>query len=548
MLSRLNVARTAVVAASFFATSSLLITSALAESSYKGPGLEMATPHSPPAAGLNGVSVAYAVPRDTPPDGAEVALARPLSPSDVAFYQRALKLQQEGDFAASDRLLARVSDNSLVGIVLARRYLGNNYVTSRAELSAWWAKYANSPMAPAIYDLMRHKIPAAALPSAPHISFPPKQVSSFSGAAKPGYAPDSQAWRRLFVRGLNAWTSGNMKPAQAFFVQTAAIQGISNDERAASEFWAARAALRLQEPNKYLDWMHQASWNNDTFYGMLASKLLGQSTFLSKASPPLTEADVIAVDSLPDGHLAFELLQVGLINEAQQSLRMLWPQIQTTAGLSNAVMAVAARAGLVDIVITLANSNSNANELAGIRLPMPSLSPQGGFSVSPPLVYALARTESGFDPAATSSVGARGLMQLMPSTADLMRRMDGISGPITDPSANLAMGQAYLKYLGGLPGVKDNLLAILASYNAGPNAAAAWYGKLNNDSDPLLFIETIPCDQTRHFVMQVLADSWIYAQEIGMQPHDLDELAEGDFPTLSDLGPLQPDVETADLQ
>lgn len=548
MLSRLKVARMAVTAMSLFATSYMLATPAFAKSSDKGPGPEMTTPHSPPAAGLNGVSVAYAVPRDTPPDGVEVALPRPLSPSDEAFYQRALKLQQEGAFAASDRMLARVSDTSLVGIILARRYLADNYVTSRAELKNWWTKYANTPIAPAIYSLMRHKIPAAELPAAPRVSLPPEQTLGFSGAAKPAYAPDSQAWRRLFVRGLNAWAQGNMKQAQGFFTQTAEMNGISSDDRATSEFWAARVALRLQEPQAYLNWMHEASWNETTFYGMLAARLLGQTSLLSKAPPPLTEADVIAVDSLPEGHLAFELLQVGLVDEARQALLELWPQIQTTTGLGDAVMAVAARAGLFDVVITLANNDSSANELAGTRLPMPSLAPQGGFSVSPALVYALARTESGFDPAATSSVGARGLMQLMPSTADLMRRIGGISGPIADPSANLAMGQAYLKYLGGLPGVKDNLLAILASYNAGPNAAAAWYGKLTGESDPLLFIETIPNDQTRHFVMQVLADSWIYAGEIGMQPYSLDELAEGNFPTLNDFGPSQPDVETADIQ
>lgn len=547
-LSRLNVVRVAFAAASFTATSCLPALPALAASSHGGPGLEMTTPPTQPMDGLNGDSVAYAVPRNMPPDGVEVALPRPLSPSDVAFYQRALKLQQDGAFAAADKMLARVSDNGLVGIVLAQRYLGDNYKTSPAELTSWWADYANSPAAPAIYELMQHKLPRASLPPAPQPVLLPEQALGFRGAARPSYAPDSTAWRRLFVSGLDAWKQGDMQSAETIFRQTAAMQGASSDELAASDFWAGRAALRLQHPAQYLDWMHQAAWNNDTFYGMLAARLLGQTSSISNAPAPLTEADVTAVDSLPEGHLAFELLQVGMADEAQLALRSLWPQIQTTPGLGHAVMAVAARAGLVSVAVALASTADSPNELAGIRLPMPSLSPQGGFSVNPALVYALTRTESGFDPSATSSVGARGLMQLMPGTANLMRRVNDISGAITDPAANLAMGQAYLKYLGNLPDIKGNLLAILASYNAGPNAASAWYGTLDGNSDPLLFIESISNNQTRHFVHQVLTDSWIYAEEIGMQTHSLDELAEGNFPTLGDFSPSKSNIETADAQ
>ena len=52
-----------------------------------------------------------------------------------------------------------------------------------------------------------------------------------------------------------------------------------------------------------------------------------------------------------------------------------------------------------------------------LRFPVPRLRPAGGFSIDPTLVYALTRLESNFDPAATSPAGARGLMQIMPATA-----------------------------------------------------------------------------------------------------------------------------------
>lgn len=550
MLSRLNVAGAAFVAVSFIATNCLLVHPALAASgSVAGPGMETTTTHTPPTDGLNGVSVAYAVPRNTPPDGAEVALPRPLTPSDVTFYRRALQLQQNGDFTASDKMLTRVSDNSLVGIVLAQRYLSGHYKVSQAELTGWWSKYANSPAAPSVYGLMQHTLAPANLPAPPQQSLLPEQALNASDTTKSAYEPDSSSWRRLFVSGLDAWKKGDMQAAETVFVQTAEMQGIPSVERATSAFWAARAALRLQEPGQYLSWLHKASLSGNTFYGLLAQCLLGETSSSSAVSAPLTEADVAAVDALPNGHLAFELLQVGMLHEAQLALRSLWPEIQTTPGLGHAVMAVSAQAGLVDIAVALAGNAANpANEFAGVQLPTPSLYPQGGFNINPALVYALARTESGFNPYATSPVGARGLMQLMPSTANLMRRVAGISGSLTDASANMAMGQAYIKYLAGLPTINDNLLAILASYNAGPGAAAAWYGDLTKDSDPLLFMESIPNNQTRHFVQQVLADSWIYAEEIGIHPHSLNELAEGNFPKLENYGPASSPIETADAQ
>lgn len=548
MFSRLSVTRVALAAVSVFAVSGMATMPASARSADAGPGSGMAPTHTQPANSLNGQSFAYAVPRNVPANGFEVTLPQPLSPSDVALYRKALQLQQEGEFSASDQMLARVSDNSLVGIVLAERYLSSHFINSRTELKSWWAKYANSPAAPAIYQLMQHKFPPGDLPAAPGFELLPEQTVYFRGTAQRYSAPDSRYWRQAFVNGLEAWKHGDIATAQTDFSQTAQIQNISNDERAASDFWAARAALRLQQPQLYINRLREAARNGNTFYGMLAARLLGQATLNSNTYTPLTEADVDAVDSLPDGHLAFALLQVGLVDEAQVALRMLWPQIQTTPGLNHAVMAVAIRAGLVDIAVTLANNGANSNEFAGVSLPMPNLQPQGGFSVNPALIYALTRTESGFNPNARSYVGARGLMQLMPRTAELMRRMDGISGSIDDPSTNLAMGQAYLKYLAGLPGIKNNLLAILASYNAGPNAAAAWYSSVSENSDPLLFIETIPNDQTRHFVLQVLADSWIYDAEIGMQPQSLNELAEGHFPTLPLFESGQPTLETADAQ
>jgi soluble lytic murein transglycosylase-like protein len=524
-LSRLNAAPALWAAAAFLALGTAFPAVATAKSPSPGSGSGQTTP--------DGTSVAYAVPRDAPNAETEIVLPQPLPPSAVAQYQRILQLQNDGDFAEADRVISRLDDTTLVGPILADRYLNTSYHSSSAELLNWYEQYNNQPAAAAIYALMQHKIARASLPLAPHFSLLPEATDSHFRSFRPTISMDSPAWRSTFLAGLTDWKHGDINAAKPLFVDAAQMSGASDDDQSAGAFWAARAALRLQQPEDYLTWLHTAAANPDTFYGMLASRLLGEGFGPTGLAATLTEADITAVDALPNGHLALALLQIGETEQAGLALRALWPDMQADPGLSSAVMAVAARAGLVDVAIGIAGQGfATGDDIAGARLPLPALHPQGGFTIDPSLLYALARTESGFDSYAVSCVGARGMMQLMPQTARFIARDQGISGAVSDPSTNLALGQAYIRYLGEQRGIDDNLLAILASYNAGPVAAAAWYNALQDDSDPLLFIETIPNDETRHFVHDVLTDSWIYAEEIGLRPASLDDLAQGNFPQL----------------
>ena len=145
------------------------------------------------------------------------------------------------------------------------------------------------------------------------------------------------------------------------------------------------------------------------------------------------------------------------------------------------------------------------------------------------LLHAVIAAESGYDPRAVSPRGAMGLMQLMPATAKSVSTGAAKAHRVLDPETNITLGQSYLRRLLGDATVGDNLIMLVASYNAGPGNAAKWRRDVGGD-DPLLFIESLPSRETRVFVESVLADLWIYRMRLGQSTASLAELASGRWP------------------
>jgi soluble lytic murein transglycosylase len=132
------------------------------------------------------------------------------------------------------------------------------------------------------------------------------------------------------------------------------------------------------------------------------------------------------------------------------------------------------------------------------------------------LVQAIARQESNFDPEAVSSANARGLMQLLPSTAQAVARRLGLRHQpgmlTTDPIHNLRLGAAYLDQL--LARFAGTLPFAIAGYNAGPGRVDEWLGTYGDPRDgalPMLdWLELIPFGETRNYVQRVLENLTIY--------------------------------------
>lgn len=119
------------------------------------------------------------------------------------------------------------------------------------------------------------------------------------------------------------------------------------------------------------------------------------------------------------------------------------------------------------------------------------------------LLAAVIRTESSFDENAVSPVGAVGLMQLMPSTAEeLASRLgeDYTTVDITDPKTNIAYGSFYLRYL--YRNLGENWDTACAAYNAGIGRVSGWL-KDESYSDDGVTLKNIPIKETRNYVKRI---------------------------------------------
>ena len=147
--------------------------------------------------------------------------------------------------------------------------------------------------------------------------------------------------------------------------------------------------------------------------------------------------------------------------------------------------------------------------------------------VDPFLAAAIIREESQYDIRALSRVGAVGLMQVMPATAQTMAKKNGTGDvgreELFDQEINIRFGVKYLGQL--LEQFSGNVTQVVASYNAGPQAVSAWMTKYA-DKDPDEFVEMIPYLETRQYVKRVLRSYREYLRLAGSacEAHSLDKV------------------------
>lgn len=290
-------------------------------------------------------------------------------------------------------------------------------------------------------------------------------------------------------------------------------------------YWRGRAAEAMDDPIAAQLFFSQAARYQTAFYGQLAAIKVGLNTINLGHDPDISAADLARFESQDYIRAARLLNQIGA--------RDLYASF--VVGLSETFNTAAEEAMLVDVTRGLGDQSLSMRVVRNAAK-RGFILPERGYPVhSPPtsydtpeiaLVLGITRQESSFDPRARSGSGARGMMQLMPATARGIAKRIGVEwGDLDDPDYNMKIGSAYLGQLVDQFG--GSYVMATAAYNAGPGRPPQWAAECGDprgaSSDPLEFIECIPFDETRDYVMRVMEATQVYRARLngGTAPNTL---------------------------
>ena len=249
-----------------------------------------------------------------------------------------------------------------------------------------------------------------------------------------------------------------------------------------------------------------------SYYGFLAAQRLGIApTLNARAAEPASRSDHPAVERM------LELYAVDDLVNARREWN--WMFDRFSAADQGALIHLAADIGWINQAIYGANRPALV-DLVTLRFPTPYLHLYQRLAFQTdlplPLLLAVTRKESAFNPRAVSRSGAVGLMQLMPPTARYTASKARLDQPsqrdLFDPVANIELGAHHLADL--MDRYDGHRALVAAAYNAGPTRVAAWRKDRHNVPTDT-WIESIPINETRDYVQAVLAFDLVYAHLLG---------------------------------
>jgi soluble lytic murein transglycosylase len=267
-------------------------------------------------------------------------------------------------------------------------------------------------------------------------------------------------------------------------------------------------------------WYQTAAQYPTTYYGQLAANRLNPGSELQLPPDPHPSAEETA---LFDGH---ELVRAVRMLAAFGQTDRLSPfllrlgELSDSAGWKDLAAGLAARQGRPDLSVAIAKQAvQHGRPLIMNGYPsvhVPEVDSTSAPSAEVPLILAMVRQESAFNFEAISQAGARGLMQLLPTTARTVAgelKLPYSRQRLTaDPDYNLRIGRAYVSTL--LDTFNGSYILALAAYNAGPARVKQWQrvngSPRGNVIDAVDWIESIPFAETRNYVQRTLENLQIY--------------------------------------
>ncbi len=282
-------------------------------------------------------------------------------------------------------------------------------------------------------------------------------------------------------------------------------------------YWAARAAEAKGDSKLALQWYSKAATHVTSFYGQLAAVHLRDDIGALLPADPKPSAELRK--SFNERELVKASRLVANAND-RRMLRVfslaLVEQVQN-AEEQELVTEMAVEMGRPDLAVTAAKfAVRRGVQLVSTGYPVKGVPIRDANGVERELLLGLMRQESAFDVEAISPAGARGLMQIMPSTAKGLAKQTGLPYAVErltgDADYNVALGSRYLGDL--INDFSGSYVMAIAGYNAGPGRVRAWlkaYGDPRAGAlDMIDWIELIPFDETRDYVHRVLENTQIY--------------------------------------
>lgn len=296
--------------------------------------------------------------------------------------------------------------------------------------------------------------------------------------------------------------------------------------RARGAYWLGQAAAGMGEAKTAAVWYAEAAAQPSTFYGQLAALKLNPK------APPSKPAEQAIPAAARQRFEANEMVRIVRLSTTLGAPELARPFIYALRDsledpdqlLQVPALAADAEMPHVGVDLTKTIGRDTGRYAASVGWPMMRL--PNGIAVEPALALAIIRQESGFDAQSVSPAGARGLMQLMPTTAERTARGLGLASSTpkltSDANHNITLGSAYLGDL--IKRYNGSYILAIAAYNAGPGRADEWLTRFGNPgADPVAWIERIPFNETRSYVQRVLENLQLYrgAVERPAQPMQL---------------------------
>lgn len=337
-------------------------------------------------------------------------------------------------------------------------------------------------------------------------------------SAHPRYANPA-----VWYLGWTAWQESDFAEARSQFELLTARHEGDPIEQLRARYWAARAAEKLGDPEAAARYAAMAQEFPFTYYGWRARHRAGALVPAERA-PVAAGKRGLATADLARARI---LLEGGLLDEARGELReragaakglhdrIEVARLMADAGDFHRAQSLVLRQYPIELARGVVPGQEELWWLAWPAAFAPLIAELGPRPavIDAAVVSAVMREESGYRPDVTSPAGARGLLQIMPETGRRLASQAGLAGFSPDdlyrPHVNIQLGALYLDQL--TREFDGRLEAAIASYNAGPTAAARWTREQPGLEDDE-WVEAVPYSQTRTYVKRVLRSVHAYRE------------------------------------